>query len=399
MSIISYIDKVSVEEWVSEYNIIEFLQESIRCNTINPPGNEILLAEQIHKKFKTYGIDSKIYLQDKNRANIVATIKGKNPGKRLVFSAHLDTVDVGEVNWNFDPLSGDIKNGRIYGRGSTDMKSGLVGLMYAMILCKLNESIQYGEITFIATFGEETGSLGAKYLLENGHIESFDAMIVGEPTSNKLIIAHKGVLWLGIESTGKTGHSSMPSEGINAIEGLIYFLNQIKESNITKATDDLLTDATMVLTNIEGGKSINVIPDYCSATLDLRTLSSQDNQVLIDKIKSLALEISYKYKNFPELKIKSINNMSSVKTSPNSEIVQITKQILEKEFKDGTPQGINYFTDGSIFSQADDGDIIILGPGIPEMAHQPNEYVEIDMFIESIYLYMQIASKYLKQSI
>lgn len=255
--------------------------------------------------------------------------------------------------------------------------------------------IRRGEIIFVATFGEEACSLGAKHIVENGYLKKYDAMIIGEPTHNELVVAHKGALWVEVKSVGKTAHGSMPNKGTNAIEGLIAYLNEVRKEKIINSSDPLLSESTIALTRISGGNNFNVIPDCCKATLDLRTLPKQNHQEILTKLNRLAHDMSTKLNNFPKVTIQCVNNLSALETDKGSEIVQHTQSVLRGMNKQDSLRGMNYYTDGSTFGKAFGGDIIVLGPGIPEKAHQPDEYVEIEAFVEAIYIYLQVASRYL----
>lgn len=194
---------------------LDFLQQAVRCNTISSTGNEIVLARMIKARLDDLGIDCEIFRENEHQANLVATLRGqgpaKKPGPRLVLSGHLDTVPIGDATWTHDPFSAAIDDGRIYGRGTADMKGGLFALLFAFMKHKdLAPDLWNGELIFAATFGEEVGALGASAMVNKTQIPRFDAMIVAEPTDNRLVIAHKGVTWLRVTSFGKTAHGSMP---------------------------------------------------------------------------------------------------------------------------------------------------------------------------------------------
>ncbi|MBO8173557.1 MAG: M20 family metallopeptidase [Bacillaceae bacterium] len=384
---------LSLQTWLEKHNAVPFLQEAVQCNTVNPPGNERLLASRIQDVLHQHGIDSHMYVHENERVNLVARIAGKNPGKRLVFSGHLDTVPVGEVPWEVPPFSGEIIDGRLYGRGSTDMKSGLLALMYAFIYMKETDVPFNGELVFAASFGEETGSEGAAVMVEEKQIPPFDAMVIGEPTANQIFVAHKGVLWVEVSSKGKTAHGSMPDQGVNAILPINHFMNGLQEIRFTYQKHPLLTDPTMSVTTIKGGMKTNVIPDQCTLTLDIRTLPDQKHDQILAQLQEVADRVMT-HNPSASLEIKPILNLPGIGTDPEAEIVQAACSVMNKSRDD--VKGVNYFTDGSVFSRYAAGDIVILGPGIPELAHQPDEYVDIERYLEAVSIYYGMAQAYLK---
>src|SRR5699024_8876831 len=149
-----------------------------------------------------------------------------------VFSGHLDTVPIGNKdNWDSPPFSGYLKNGRIYGRGSCDMKGGVAALIEALIRIKESKELPTANIIFIGTAGEEVDCIGAKEIIKEKTIKNAGAMVIAEPSNNQVYSAHKGALWIEIEVYGKTAHGSMPNEGINAIVHMMEVLKRMKKYN------------------------------------------------------------------------------------------------------------------------------------------------------------------------
>jgi succinyl-diaminopimelate desuccinylase len=388
----------ALNEWLEQHKVIEQLQAAIQSNTVNPPGNEILLAERIQSILLSYGIEAKLTIASgtSTRANLIATIRGANKGKTLVFSGHMDTVPIGENVWKVDPFSGELREGKLYGRGTADMKGGLYALLYSFIKCKMENKVTSGELIFAASFGEETGCEGAQEIVAEKRLPPFDAMIIAEPTDNQLFIAHKGVLWLRIEGIGKTAHSSMPDHGINAIMALHQFMNRLKTLDLTVADHPLLSPATLVVTTINGGLKANVVPDYGAMTIDLRTLPEHSHDQIYEDIVRIANEITNNGQG-AVLKVSRLLDLPGLTTDASADIVTAIQLVFRENFDQTlVGKGINYFTDGSVFQACGDGHIVILGPGKPELAHQPDEYVEIASIAKSIHLYTQTVVEYLR---
>lgn len=381
---------------------LEFLQEAVRCNTISSTGNEIVLARMIKARLDALGIDCEIFQENEQQANLVATLRGqgpaKKPGPRLVLSGHLDTVPIGDATWTHDPFSAEIDDGRIYGRGTADMKGGLLALLFAFMKHKdFASELWDGELIFAATFGEEIGALGASTMVDKKQIPQFDAMIVAEPTDNRLVTAHKGVTWLRVTSFGKTAHGSMPGSGTNAVDKLHLFYGRLKSIDLGPTTTPLLSAPTFAVTTFNGGGAPNVIPDHCQMTIDIRTVPGQDQQNVVAQVEAIAAALA---DEDPEARfqVECALNLPGLLTNEGAPIVRISQQVLAKRSPGAeTVRGAQYFTDASAFSAHGD-DIVILGPGAPEQAHQTDEHLAVDDYFNAIDIYGDIIAQYFSQN-
>ena len=209
--------KLIAEGSVEMYEPVEFLKELLNTNSVNPPGNEEDVAKLIAKVLKENGIASTLRSLGPNRAYLVARIKGMGNRRSLVFCGHMDTVPQGDMPWQHAPFDATEIDGRIYGRGASDMKGGLAALTLAMIAIAKGDVSLQGDLVLAATAGEEVDCLGARAMIEDGVLNDAGAMIIGEPSNGEIFVAHKGALWIEIVSYGKTAHGSMPEQGINAI--------------------------------------------------------------------------------------------------------------------------------------------------------------------------------------
>ena len=384
-----------VDQFDETQDAIHSLQEAIRCNTVNPPGNERGLAEKLKKRLEEDGVEVRIYPASDGRANLVARISGASPGPRIVLSGHLDTVPIGEAAWKYPPFEAISDGGHVYGRGSADMKGGLIALMFAFLRMKRMAPADWcGELWFAATFGEETGAEGAKVMVEKGQLPAFDAMIIAEPTHNRLVVAHKGVLWVRVDSVGRTAHASMPKTGVNAIAHLHEYYSRLKALDLPAASAPLLSAPTVTVTTFNGGKKTNVIPDICRMTIDIRTLPDQSHEEIICDLRDLALRMAADDPSV-EIKVEPLLDLPGISTSADAPIVQTARAVLAEKNPDGAqPNGVNYFTDGSAFYRLG-GDIIVLGPGLPEQAHQTDENVSVEEFLSVMEIYFEIIKKHL----
>lgn len=374
---------------------IAFLQEAVRCDTVNPPGNEAVLARMLCRVLDQAGIKADLRLCRDGQANLVATLQGNRPGRRLVLSGHLDTVPLGESDWTHNPFSATIIDGRMYGRGTADMKGGLLALLFALLAFNTrNQGDFAGEVVFAASFAEETGSHGARQMVDDGHLPPFDAMIVAEPSSNQPINAHKGVLWVQVDATGRTAHSSAPSEGVNVIDLLDRFRGDLGRLPLASDPTGHMTPATMAVTRIGAGKGNNVIPDKGFMVVDFRTLPGQDHGALLGRLNAMARNIA-DARQGGTLTITPLLDLPAVETAADAAILDAVRQGLAAVGRNGAPPGsANYFTDASVFQEIGQ-DIVILGPGRADQAHQTDEFIEIAEYLAAIDIYTAAIGAYL----
>ncbi|MFT9269188.1 MAG: ArgE/DapE family deacylase, partial [Liquorilactobacillus nagelii] len=242
---------------------IEILQKLIRIKTVN--NNEAEAADYLASLFEPYSnakVERLTYAP--NRDNLIVTIGETGP--ILGFSGHLDVVAPGDLNaWDSDPFEPVIKQQRLYGRGAADMKSGLAALVVAMLELLESKQPLSGRIRLLATVGEETGEYGAAQLTKAGYADNLIGLIVAEPTSDlsQLVYTARGVIDYRITSIGKAAHSARPQFGVNAIDNLMLFYQQVKArfADFT-AVDPVLGGITHNITKISGGEQVNSIPSY-----------------------------------------------------------------------------------------------------------------------------------------
>ncbi len=352
----------------------------------------------IAKKLRESGIESTIQSVGHNRANLVARLKGVGNKKSLVFCGHMDTVSVGEIPWEHEPFGAEEIDGRIYGRGSADMKGGLAALIMAMIEVSRSGITLEGDLIFAATAGEEVDCIGANTMVADGSLSDAGAMIIAEPSGGEIFVTHKGALWLEVISYGKTAHGSMPEHGINAIDNMNYFINALHDKFKFKYKEDsLLGGPTLNIATISGGVQVNVVPDMCKLQIDIRTVPGQDHQEILSDIKLILSEIEAD--SNAKFDVKVINDKVALKNKSDDQFIKLTldtaTEVSKSEYK---AKGVTYCTDASIFVPSFNNNlsVIICGPGEETQAHKPNEYVETSKYIDSIRLYKEIALRYLK---
>lgn len=372
---------------------IEWLQDIVKMETIN--GNEKIVAKYIQNKLKQVNISTELIQYADNRSNLVVTIKKGNSDKVLGLTGHMDVVDPGDTSdWKYPPFSAIIEGNKLYGRGSTDMKSGLMAMVIAMIELQEEQKEFNGTIKLLATVGEEVGELGAEQLTNLGYVDDLDGLIVGEPSNYNLVYTHMGSINYTVTSEGKEAHSSMPQEGYNALNHLIdfsYHINQKMDEISSNYVNEELGSTIHNITIMNGGKQVNSIPNFASLQGNIRSIPEFSNDDIIKVLQDTVDELN---KNQPyKLNLTIDYNKLSVKANKQSELIKV----IQQQFDEPLPLiGIGATTDTAEFIKSSNSfDFVVFGPGESTLPHQVNEYVDIDNYLDMIDKYKQIMLTYL----
>ncbi|MBK6281537.1 MAG: M20 family metallopeptidase [Draconibacterium sp.] len=265
-------------------DVISLTGKLIAFNTVNPPGNESDAAKFIGALLFENGFTVEYIPFEANRLHVIAEKGCTLDSLPVVFTGHFDTIPLGAREWSVDPFGGKVKNGKLYGRGSSDMKGGVAAMVVAAIQVAEKDFPKCG-IRLIFTSGEELGCQGAKHLVETyGKLGKAKGIIVGEPTANIPAIGHKGGLYLNLTTSGITAHSSMPHLGDNAIYKAARAISKIEKFEFEAENDLLLGFPTINVGVVQGGMNINSVPDHAAFTIDARTTTKVDHQLLLEKI-------------------------------------------------------------------------------------------------------------------
>lgn len=377
----------------SDQEKVDVLRDLVNINTSN--GNEIKTATYIKTLLEKFDINSTIIPITDSRVDLVAEIGNGEPV--LGISGHMDVVPAGdENNWNSDPFILDERDNKLYGRGTSDMKSGLAAMIIAMIQIKENNLLSRGTIRLMATMGEEVGELGSQKLYEDGYMDDVDALVIGEPSGYMVVYAHKGSMDIKLKSKGKAAHSSLPEEGYNAIDPLISLLNKanklFKDSN---KQNSLLGKATFSTTIIEGGNQVNSIPEFASSEMNIRTIPEFDNKEVEKIMEDLVHEQN---EAGAEITMDIYMSQPSVETDSNSSLVKLSKDLGTKYAGfDVEAVAIPPVTDASnlLKGKSKSFPLAIFGPG-SDTPHKVDEYVDKQMYLDFICLYVDLFTSYLK---
>ena len=368
----------------------ELLKKLIEADSTAEKG-ELEAATVISDVFARSGIQSDIDSWDQKRANITAHIRSSGKKPALFFACHLDVVDPGEAQWKSPPFKAIEKDGKIYGRGSTDMKGGTAAIVSA--ICKIVDSGMelQGDIIFTAVAGEETNSCGAeKFMAKKSQIPKCKGVIIPEPTDFTIVSAHRGILWLDILTIGKAAHGSTPQLGVNAITSMRQFLNELDSYDIAaKQKNEMLGTCSMSVNTISGGKTRNAVPDQCSCCIDIRIIPGVDSQDIVNDFRNIIKKLKSENPEF-NAEITINRHALPLETDRNSDFVKDFCSCLGIE----KTVAVGFTTDGPNFVDIN-APILIFGPGKPELCHKLDEYIEIADFDRGVSYYEKILKHFL----
>jgi acetylornithine deacetylase/succinyl-diaminopimelate desuccinylase family protein len=354
-------------------NVTKLLRDLVAIPSVNPTGDpgtdrvgEAVIAKYVANFLRKIGAEVRIDEVLPGRPNVIGTFHPiRKKTAHLVFAPHTDTVSV--VGMTIPPFDPIMRNGKIYGRGSSDTKGPMAAMLCALQKWstsreRANSSVQW---SFAALMGEEAGNDGAIHLA-NTKLNA-DLVIVGEPTQMEIVYAHKGALWLTINTHGKACHSSMPEKGKNAIYSMGRILETFENKIIPylkKKRHSRLGATSVSVGTIRGGSKVNIVPDFCTVECDFRTIPNFDNrkvqQFVTKKLKQV----------IPDVQIIAQRSPQPLDTDVRSPWIKSLSKVAS---------GFNvapWFCDAAIFAQQG-WPAIAFGPGSIAQAHTKDEFIQI----------------------
>ncbi|MFA7345643.1 MAG: M20 family metallopeptidase [Terrimicrobiaceae bacterium] len=346
--------------------VCEIARELVRIPSVNPDGDpgtpqtgEAACAEWLSGFLSAAGAEAELREVLPGRPNVVARFPSDRPGKpRLLFAPHTDTVSV--TGMTVDPFSGEIRDGRLSGRGATDTKGPMASMLWALEeAAPLIPALPY-EIWFAGLMGEEAGQHGAKALAAQ---EEFAFVIAGEPTGLDVVHTHKGSAWLSLHTTGVAVHASKPEAGANAIYKMCEAVDAIRREVVpalAKLADPVLGHPTASVGTIAGGSKVNIVPDSCLAVVDLRTIPGQDLSA-IEKILRARV---------PDIEI-SMAISQPLFTDPTHPLIRALQR------RGAGLVGAPWFCDAAVFAGRG-CPAVAMGPGSIAQAHTCDEFISLE---------------------
>ena len=390
---------------------VELAEALIRIPSPNPPSEERAVAEALAVWLRGVGIDAQVVgvgASGAPQTNVFARLPGSGALPALVLSGHLDTVPAGEGAWRSDPYEPERRDGRLYGLGAADMKGAVAAmcLAAARLAASAGECPLRGDLLLAFTSGEETGSAGARALAQSGRLRGAGAIVIGEPTANRVGIAEKGGIWLDVELTGRTAHGSLPHLGANAAAGLAAALVALERAALPggdvsaaegrlagallRPAHPLLGAPTLTVTRIAGGVATNVVPDRATAVLDVRTLPGQPGSAILDGVAGVVEGVARQ--RALRSVVRSRGERVALETPADHPlVVACSAAVAAVSGRPAVRCALTGATDATELVPALGAPFVICGPGHMDQAHQPDEWVSLTALEESVAIYEHLA--------
>jgi len=376
-----------------EKYMVEHIRGMVRVPSENPPGDETQVAGYVAEALTALGLDVEQVEPLKGRVNTLGVLGGAGRGPGLLWNGHVDTVPLGNLdNWAVDPLGGEVKDGRVWGRGSGDMKGAVASALTAVKALQDAGVRLRGDLHIHAVADEEYfGRYGTKYLCEKGYVRGVEAAVVGESsTRDGRVMARpavRGRTLVNLRVKGRSAHSSRPQMGVNAVLKMSKVLLAIDGAEFRFPRHGLLPDPTIAPgTTIRGGTKDNVVPEECEAVCDVRTVPGMSPEGVVEDIRAIIRVLA---NGDPDLHA----TVTAPLSKPPSEI-PVTHP-LYRAAADATLKVVGYPLEPLGAEGSNDTSHITGIAGVPAMAfgpgggnaHAPDEWADIRTHLDFAKIY------------
>ena len=368
-------------EFVDKKELTAFLQKALQIPShIECPDQEKEVAEFIAQKMMAEGIETELQIVEGKRPNVISTIHGDRNGKSITFNGHIDSIPPFDMT---EAFSGRIDGDNLYGRGASDMKSGIIAMAYAMIAIKRSGYMPPGDVVLSAVVGEEYGSFGATHYVK--HSKLTDYGVCGEPTGLKIASAQKGLHWFEFNVPGRRIHSSVSSQGINALKRLnqlMSLINEKLEPALKKRTHHSLGSSLVNLGKAWGGEQPNVVPGEAHLQIERRYIPGETLKSVMAELDDIVSECNKGYDGYP-ITYESMPYSLLVTKTPMD--IPAEHPIVQGMLAAGAsvlgekPEiiGAPFWGDAGVLSDAG-VTTLLFGPGEVRDAHTANEHVSLE---------------------
>lgn len=334
-----------------------------------------LLAEYLGAR----GLETQVQEAAPGRPNLLCTLDSGAPGRHLALVAHTDTVPL-NVSGPGVGFSAEVRDGRMLGRGTVDMKGALAAMAAALVALRQAGALAAGRLTLAAVVDEEMESLGAEDLVRRGF--RADGAIVGEPTDNQVCVGHKGLEWLEVAFTGRAAHGGTPEAGVNAIVGAARFVRLLDEElapRLRGRAHPILGAPTVGVGTIRGGDQPSTVAAACTLTLDRRSVPGEDYASIVAELRDLLAQVEAGLPGLTTRVGRMPGGMATLEhvgfaTPPDHPLVRA----VQAASGDARLRAFPAWTDGALLSAFAGVPCVVLGPGSLALAHTPDEWVALD---------------------
>jgi len=359
------------------------------------PTREKEIAEFLNEFLVSEGVESRLRAVEKNRPNVIAIVKGQGDGKSLMMNGHTDTIPAYEMD--IAPFAPKVERGRLYGRGSLDMKGGLGSMAMALVTIERARIKLGGDLVLAAVVGEELQSEGTEDIVLRG--PKADFAIVGEPTGLEIQPSHRGLEWLNVHFYGKAAHGGQAERGVNAISMAAKFIRAVEDDLVPKLQGRKSRHTlppTLNIGVIQGGQQPSSVPDHCVIRIDRRWIPEEKLQQVFGEMYAILDKLKKEEPSFKAELKRDPSNMKTMTHVPNvvpsgSPIVRSLERAVRSVV--GKPAKITSFwgwTDAALLTHFGKAPAVVFGPG-GSGAHARVEYVLTDDLLRCTHVYSKVA--------
>jgi succinyl-diaminopimelate desuccinylase len=383
--------------------VVALTRDLVRLRTVNEDGaREAPAAELVAATMRSFGWEPQVTEVAPGRPNVVALVEGGGgPGRTLAFEGHTDVVTEGDPDrWSVDPYGGEIRDGRLYGRGSADMKSGVAAMLHGVRALQLAGPFP-GRVLVCALVDEEGLMLGAKHFAATDLARGVDGAIICEPEEGEICTSAKGAVRIRVDLIGAMAHGAMPQHGRNPLPaaGRLLVALAALQDELQKAhpAHEHLGEVYVTPTVSRAGSldQINVIPARATIAVDVRTIPGIDHTALVARVRELAAEAGAPDGVASQLSV--VDDRPCVEIPTDHPLV--TALAAAHEDVVGEPArygGVPGATDGTILTRDAGIPTVVYGPGGKWIAHQADEFVEVDDIVRCAHVYAAAADRFLR---
>ena len=369
---------------MAEPELIELLRRLVRTPSVNPTdtgnaaiGGEERMARQLAEELAAKGFAVELDEAGPGRPNLVATLGEPGAGRTLAFEGHLDTVSIDGMT--VAPFAGEVRTGRLYGRGACDMKGAMAAALHALNAERLGRWREAGlRLLFIGAIDEEKGCGGARMLARQKRFRA-DELIVLEPTELGIVHAHKGALWYEIEVFGRTAHGASPGEGFSAIRSMVPVM-EVVEAEARAAAAAVGASATgeptVNIGVIEGGSGVNTVPGSCRIQVDRRTVPGENHERILEAIRR-GLRQCQAEGTVLRWELRPRLGSPAYDSGADTGLARRLAAAAERCGVVPRLGGTGWYSDAGPLSRLS-GATVVFGPGSIVQAHTADEYIELE---------------------
>jgi acetylornithine deacetylase/succinyl-diaminopimelate desuccinylase family protein len=378
-------DKVLLH--VDAERLVRLAQDMVRIPSDNPPGREVELARFLGDYLTRAGLKSELREVTPDRPNVVARLGDAGARPHLILNGHIDALPPGD-GWTRDPYGGEIVDGRLYGRGATDMKGPVASLIAAVEALKESGTKLRGSVTLTAVVDEEGTQEGTRRLVQEGVVGDF--AIVAEPTEFLPVAAHKGDMYIEVVTHGREAHASAPEAGINAIDQMADIIVELRglADRLRERTHPLVGVPTLSVGTIEGGMVTPMVPGRCRITIDRRVLPNEIALEAVHQVREAVDRVSQRRPNL-QADVRMVAFAPSMETDVHNPLVTALRGATARLL--GHDPGVHGWAatcDANLLVNEGKTPTIVFGPGsIADQAHKPDESVAIEDLITAAKIY------------